>query len=208
MQLCGQGFKRSETGSNSNKGLYNVFKAVYWFDVWWHYSPCSDPCGSCSSPNPRTPGAPPQPGQRHTWTQSLTLTHTLLSLFNCWIEWELQLRPQQFSSPQFSSVVPSCHSELMAQWSLSSSLTSIPEWLWKVRKQAQEKFGPPKPPNSNNKAITACVTQSTSFWLIPRHPFVVLARLQLWTCITYAEVQHEPAWSHSFLCPSISLGIL
>lgn len=55
-----------------------------------------------------------------------THTHTL-SLFNCWIEWELQLRPQQFSSPQFSSVVPSCHPELMAQRSLSSSLTPIPD---------------------------------------------------------------------------------
>lgn len=32
------------------------------FDMWWHYSPYSDPCGSCSSPNPKTPVAPPQPG--------------------------------------------------------------------------------------------------------------------------------------------------
>lgn len=60
--------------------------------VWWHYSPCLDPCGSCSSPNPGTPVTPPLPAELHMYTN----THVSLG---CWTWWEFLLTPQHFTSP-------------------------------------------------------------------------------------------------------------
>lgn len=42
--------------------VYSRLFKQFLFKMWQHYSPYSDPCGSCFSLNPRTPVAPPQPG--------------------------------------------------------------------------------------------------------------------------------------------------
>lgn len=47
----------------------------------WLDSPCSAPCGSCSSPTPRTPGAPPPPGKQQSKQSARTQTKTNLCLF-------------------------------------------------------------------------------------------------------------------------------
>lgn len=47
----------------------------------WLDSPCSAPCGSCSSPTPRTPGAPPPPGKQQSKQSARRQTKTNLCLF-------------------------------------------------------------------------------------------------------------------------------
>lgn len=74
------------------------------------YSPCSDPCGSCSSPNPATPGAPPRPT---VYTSTRTYTH--ISLLTAGSGGNLNW---QRNTSVVHSFPPHCHAELMAQCSV------------------------------------------------------------------------------------------
>lgn len=105
LPLCCLSVKTREADIDST---VRSFTLKLFTSLWCSYSPCLDPCGSCFSPNPMTPEAPPQPKHKHTDYYFYTARLCTHKNFSNLLSWRhnaafphvlLRIRPQNFPKP-------------------------------------------------------------------------------------------------------------